>query len=169
MNRFFFYPAAVAALAATVIMPLLSCGGSSVPPADLVLTGGKIATVDESFSFAEAVAVSGDRFVKVGSDRDIKPYIGPDTHVIELEGKLVVPGLIDAHAHIRGYGNALSILDFRGVKSFAAEAGIRISGRGKNFPTTMPSRKPFPAILSGLHVWMVMPALRIKKPWTSPV
>ena len=118
MNRFFFYSAAVAALAATVIMPLLSCGGSSVPPADMVLMGGKIATVDESFSFAEAVAVRGDRFVKVGSDRDIKPYIGPDTHVIELKGKLVVPGLIDAHAHISGYGKSLSILDFRGVKSF---------------------------------------------------
>ena len=96
----------------------ISCGGPSVPPADIVLRSGKIATVDDTFSMAQAVAVSGDRIVKVGTDEDITPFIGDGTRVIELNGKLIVPGLIDAHAHLLGYGNALSTLDFRGTTSF---------------------------------------------------
>ncbi len=87
-------------------------------PADLVLRGGKIATVDDAFSMAQAVAVRGDKFVFVGADNDVEPYIGPETKVIELEGKLVVPGLIDAHVHMMTYGMGLDALDFRGINNF---------------------------------------------------
>lgn len=97
---------------------LASCGGVKTPPADLVLKGGKIATVDKDFSYAQAVAVRGDSIIFVGSDADIAKYIGPATEVIDCAGRLVVPGLIDAHAHMLGYGSSLSELDFRGTKSF---------------------------------------------------
>ena len=96
---------------------LVSCGSSTIP-ADLVLRDGKIATVDRSFSIAEAVAVRGDTIVAVGRTADIERYIGPRTTVIDLGGKIVVPGLIDAHAHLPGYGISLTRLDFRGTTSF---------------------------------------------------
>ena len=67
--------------------------------ADLVLRGGKIVTVDGAFSIKEAVAIWDGRFVAVGSDGEIRDYIGPHTRVIELGGKTVIPGLIDSHIH----------------------------------------------------------------------
>ncbi|MDP2982352.1 MAG: amidohydrolase [Candidatus Latescibacter sp.] len=105
-------------LSGLAVFSIVSCSGAPVKPADLVLRGGKIATVDSVFFFAEAVAVSGDRIVKVGKSSEMKPYIGPGTQVIELDGKLVVPGLIDAHAHLPGYAEALAELDLRGTNLF---------------------------------------------------
>ena len=87
-------------------------------PADMVLRGGKIATVDDSFSFAQALAVAGDKFVFVGADQDVEPFIGPNTQVIELSGNLVVPGLIDAHGHLMMYGTSLASLDCRGTTTY---------------------------------------------------
>jgi predicted amidohydrolase YtcJ len=67
---------------------------------DTVLTNGKIITVDDRFSIAQAVAIRGDRFVAVGSNQDIARLAGPNTRRIDLGGKAVIPGLIDAHAHL---------------------------------------------------------------------
>lgn len=66
----------------------------------LVLHGGKIVTVDKSFSIEQAVAITGDRIEMVGSHEAVKRLIGPATKVIDLGGKTVVPGLIDGHAHM---------------------------------------------------------------------
>src|SRR5450432_1467811 len=68
-----------------------------VAPADLVLRGGKIVTVDDARPEAQAMAVRGDTIAALGSDRDIQPYIGANTRVIDLKGALVTPGFIDAH------------------------------------------------------------------------
>ena len=73
--------------------------GAAGPVADLVLTNGKIITVDERFSIAQAVAVRGDRIVAVGTNQDIARLAGPNTRRIDLGGRAVVPGLIDNHAH----------------------------------------------------------------------
>ncbi len=67
---------------------------------DTVLTNGKIITVDDRFSIAQAVAIRGDRFVAVGTNQDIARLAGPNTRRIDLGGKTVIPGLIDAHAHL---------------------------------------------------------------------
>ncbi len=75
-------------------------------PADLVLRNGKIVTVDEARPDAQAMAVGGDTIVALGSNQEIQPYIGPSTRVIDLNGALAVPGLIDAHAHFTGVGEA---------------------------------------------------------------
>ena len=69
------------------------------PAADLVLRGGKIVTVDGDFSIKEAVAIWDSRFVAVGSNGEIRDYIGTQTRVIELSGRTVIPGLIDSHIH----------------------------------------------------------------------
>ena len=74
--------------------------GQQTAAADLVLTNGKIITVDNKFTIAQAIAVRGDRFVAVGSNADINKLAGPGTRRIDLGGKAVIPGLIDAHAHL---------------------------------------------------------------------
>jgi hypothetical protein len=72
--------------------------------ADLVLLGGKVVTVDPSFALAEAVAAKDGRIMAVGSDEDVRPLIGPDSEVLELAGKTVVPGFNDSHMHPMIYG-----------------------------------------------------------------
>jgi hypothetical protein len=71
-------------------------------PADLVLRGGVIYTVDTNKPRAEAIAVSGKEIVFVGNDSDVGKHIGPETEVVDLEGRLLMPGLIDAHLHPLG-------------------------------------------------------------------
>jgi predicted amidohydrolase YtcJ len=73
-------------------------------PADIILTNGKVITVDNRFSIAQAVAVRGDRIVAVGTTADINRLAGPNTRRIDLAGKAVVPGMIDNHAHLMEEG-----------------------------------------------------------------
>ena len=72
---------------------------AAVEPADLVLTNGVIYTVDAERSVARAMAVTGDTIVYVGDEAGAEALIGPDTEVLDLQGRLVLPGLIDSHAH----------------------------------------------------------------------
>src|SRR5262245_502826 len=67
--------------------------------ADLILHHGKIVTVDSRFSIQQAVAVQDGRIAAVGPDEQILAWRGPRTQVIDLEGRMVLPGLIDSHAH----------------------------------------------------------------------
>jgi len=66
---------------------------------DLILTNGKIITVDERFTIAQAVAIKGERVMAVGTTAEISRLAGPSTRRIDLGGKAVTPGLIDNHAH----------------------------------------------------------------------
>src|SRR5262245_4690168 len=68
-------------------------------PANIVLVNGKIVTVDDRFTFAEALAIRGERIVAVGSTAEIEKLKGPQTQVIDLNQRTVIPGLIDNHAH----------------------------------------------------------------------
>ncbi len=68
-------------------------------PAEVVLTNGKILTVDKDFSIQEAVAITAGRLVAVGTDGEIRRWTGPHTRVIDLSGRTVIPGLIDSHIH----------------------------------------------------------------------
>jgi predicted amidohydrolase YtcJ len=69
-----------------------------VPP-DLILYHGKVVTVDSRFAIHQAIALRGDRIVETGSDADILALKGPRTVLLDLAGKMVVPGLIDSHCH----------------------------------------------------------------------
>jgi predicted amidohydrolase YtcJ len=71
-----------------------------VRPADLVLTNGKIITVDRAFTVADSIAIAGDRIAAVGSAAAMAAVTAPATRIIDLAGKTVVPGLIDGHAHM---------------------------------------------------------------------
>src|SRR5881296_1750189 len=87
---------------------------------ELILMNGRIATVDHSRPFAEAVAIQNRRFISVGSNDDILKLRGPATHVIDLGGRRVIPGLNDSHLHvIRGGLNFNMELRWDGVPSLA--------------------------------------------------
>jgi len=68
--------------------------------ADLILTNGKIFTVDAAFTVAQALAIAGDRILAVGSDAAMARVSGPTTRVVDLKGKAVIPGITDGHAHM---------------------------------------------------------------------
>ena len=72
--------------------------------ADLVLHNGKIITVDQNFSLVQAVAVRDGKILKVGRDAEILALAGPATRQINLQGRAVIPGLIDTHSHLHEYG-----------------------------------------------------------------
>ena len=87
-------------------------------PADIILTNGKIITVDAQFRIAQAVAVRGDRIVAVGTNQDIAALAGAGTRRIDLQGRSVVPGFIDNHAHYMEEGAYWTLeLRFDGVDS----------------------------------------------------
>ena len=89
-----------------------ACSSSeSVEPADLVLRGGIVVSVDDALPRAEAIAIRGFEIVAVDSDREINGYIGPATEVVELDGRLAIPGFIEGHAHYLSLGQAKMILD----------------------------------------------------------
>jgi predicted amidohydrolase YtcJ len=111
-------------VAGVLVLALTGCAAAMEKPADLVLVNGRVVTVDESRPDAQAVAIVGDRIAAVGSDRAIRRQIGPDTRVIDLEGRLAVPGFIDGHAHFLGVGEALINLDLTRADSWDEIVGI---------------------------------------------
>ncbi|MGH9462542.1 MAG: amidohydrolase, partial [Vicinamibacteria bacterium] len=82
-----------------LLLALASCEPSA-PFASLVLRGGRIYTMDSAIPWAEATAVRERTFQAVGSDTDMDRFVGPETVVVDLGGRLVLPGLIDSHAHL---------------------------------------------------------------------
>ncbi|MGE8450972.1 MAG: amidohydrolase [Pseudomonadales bacterium] len=93
---------------------------SPTPTPDLILVNGKFTTLDRSNPQADAVAVAGGRFASVGTRDDIMKLAGAQTRVIDLNGRRVIPGLIDSHMHIiRGGLNYNMELRWDGVRSLA--------------------------------------------------
>ena len=114
----------------------------TVPPADLVLTNGRVVTVETSQPEAQAIAVSGDRIVAVGSSGDIARYAGAGTTVLDAKGRLVIPGFVESHGHFSGLGENQLSLNLMNTRSWeeivamvagavkAAQPGEWIHGRG---------------------------------------
>ena len=110
--------------------------------AELVLRGGKIVTLDDRQPTASALAVGHGRIVALGEDDDVSKFIGAETRVIDLDGRLAIPGFIEGHGHFVGLGRSKMVLDLtkagtwddivRLVKEAAQKkpAGQWIIGRG---------------------------------------
>src|SRR5437588_12806718 len=77
----------------------LSCALAAAQPADVVFVNGRVVTVDDRFTVAQAMAVRGERVAAVGSNGEIDKLKGPATRTVDLGGRTVIPGLIDNHAH----------------------------------------------------------------------
>src|SRR5437867_252061 len=84
-------------------------------PADLVLAGGVVITLDPARPRATALAVRDGRIVAVGDEAQVKPFLGSATKKVDLAGRAVVPGLTDAHVHVESLGGALESLDLVGA------------------------------------------------------
>ncbi len=112
-----------------VLAALCAAGAASFatqparPAADLVLLGAKILTVDARFSEARALAVRDGRFVAVGSDKEVRAYVGPQTRVIDGRGRTVIPGLIDSHVHALGVAAEEAVQPFRNLRSIGELQG----------------------------------------------
>ncbi len=106
------------------------------------MRSGRVVTVDEALPEAEAIAIRGDRIVFVGSDEDAEAYTGEETQVVDLAGRLTIPGFIEGHAHFMALGVARLQLDLMDTRSYSdliervasavaeAEPGDWIVGRG---------------------------------------
>ena len=92
----------------------VACANHDSSRVDVLIRNARVYTVDESQPWAEAVAIRGDRIVWVGSDADADQQRGDRTRVIAAEGRLLLPGFIDSHNHIR-YGNDPNSLDLQGA------------------------------------------------------
>jgi len=96
---------------------LIGCGAPP-DPADLVLLNGKIVTLEDEQPEVHALAARDGRIVALGDDGRLRSWIGPETRVIDLEGKLAVPGFIESHGHFPGIGRSLMNLDLTGTRSW---------------------------------------------------
>src|ERR1043165_1899996 len=74
------------------------------PYADVIFTNGKIVTVDANFSVAQALAIKEGKLIAVGTNADALAHRGPNTKVLDLAGKTVIPGLQDSHIHFLSLG-----------------------------------------------------------------
>ncbi|MDB4907671.1 MAG: Amidohydrolase 3 [Gemmatimonadetes bacterium] len=102
-------------------------------PAALILTNARIYTVDDTRPLVEALAVRDGRVVFAGSAREANAFRGAATRVLDLGGKTVIPGMVDAHAHLLGLGQSLRNVDLTGTKSYD-EVIARVVARAKESP-----------------------------------
>lgn len=100
-------------LLASLLVPSVGAARAQQPPrAEMVLVNGNVITVDATDRIAQAVAVSGGKIIAVGSNADIEKFVGDRTRRIDLRGRTVTPGLLDAHAHFNwGGADRLFVLD----------------------------------------------------------
>jgi predicted amidohydrolase YtcJ len=156
----------------------LACGNAPSKPAprlapnetaDMVIVGGLVVTRALPTSTAEAIAITRGKVLAVGKSAQIEALVGPNTRRIDVRGAVVLPGLVDAHAHLAGLGDALATIDLRGTGSYA-EVLERVAkaardqpdgwlvGRGwdqndwadKNYPTGAELERVAP----GRNVWL---------------
>jgi predicted amidohydrolase YtcJ len=145
------------------LLLLVSSACSSGPKAEWVLRNGAIYTLDASSSTAQSLAVSGGAILYVGDDAGVDAFVGPSTEVIELGGKMVLPGFIDSHSHPSGaliQAVAVSLYDLRSleeyvdaVRRFAEENPDKEAIRGSGwsnalFPLTGPKKDSLDAVVS---------------------
>jgi len=130
---------------AIIMCAALTCmipGYSKSEPADLIIRGGRVYTMNPREPLVEAVAMLGNRIVYAGSAQGAESFRAASTSVLDASGLTILPGLIDAHAHLLSLGRSLSELDLAGATSAAqirqmvlerqklAQPGVWISGRG---------------------------------------
>jgi predicted amidohydrolase YtcJ len=102
-------------------------------PADLVVTNARIYTSDATRPVAQAMAIRGGKIAFVGSERGALALAGPRTERVDAAGKTVIAGMVDAHAHLLGLGQALRTVDLVGTRSYD-EIIVRVAERARTLP-----------------------------------
>jgi len=117
-----------------VLIGNLMASAQAKPAADLIITNAKIWTVDKTRPHAEALAVLDERIVAVGSAAEVDAWHGPQTKVLDAQGKLVLPGFNDAHVHFVDGGDHLSAVRLKDAASpeeFAHKIADRVKTTAK--------------------------------------
>lgn len=122
-NRRVFIKGSMAMAGASVLLTGSGCTGKSGAQTT-VFTGGTILTVDEKFTEAEAIAITGNQIVAVGKDADVRNAAGAAAKVIDLEGRVMLPGFIDAHTHVVAGSVVDSIMEYVGMARFGTTAEV---------------------------------------------
>ncbi len=137
--------------------------------ADLILINGKVWTSEYAFSFQEAIAIQGNQIIQVGKSIDIKKLAGKNTKVIDLKGRLVIPGFNDAHIHFLNGSLGLSEVELteantldevlKRIKEFAQNNPEKkwITGRGWQytmFPGGFPSKEILDKVIGDRPIWI---------------
>ena len=99
------------------VMIMNSSGFGQRFSADLVVVNANVRTMDPKRTQAQSIAVSGGKIIAIGTDADTKSLVGPNTKVVDAQGRLVLPGFNDAHVHFLETGAQLSSVDLRSAKS----------------------------------------------------
>ncbi|MBA3341321.1 MAG: amidohydrolase [Gemmatimonadaceae bacterium] len=136
-------------------MALPAASAAQTVRADLILVNGRVYTVDAARPLVAAIAVRNGRVLFAGSEREARALAGPQTRIVDARGQTVIPGMVDAHAHLFGLGNSLRNVQLAGARSYDevitrvvarardVKPGEWIVGRGwdqnlwpdRNFPT----------------------------------
>jgi predicted amidohydrolase YtcJ len=155
--------------AVTCLVALAAASRAAEPPADLLLTNGRVWTADDARPWAEAVAVRGERIVYVGDAKGAATLRGPKTEVRDLGGRLATPGFNDAHVHLSGGALSLERVDLIEAQSLEqVQARIRafaganaksdwVLGRGwlyGSFPGGLPTREQLDAVVPDRPAYM---------------
>ncbi|MFB3153010.1 MAG: amidohydrolase [Candidatus Acidiferrales bacterium] len=151
------------ALLLLVLLLGLAAGLLSEPPdADVVLTNGNIYTVDVRLGRVEAIAITRGKIAAVGTAEEMQHWVGPETKVIDLEGKFVLPGFNDAHTHLANAGQGSLSVNVEGTRSVADfqerirarlsefEPGTWVVGRGWDHSLWEENRMPTRADLDAV-------------------
>jgi hypothetical protein len=117
-------------LAVCAVLLAIRVAAAKEEHADLVLRNGVIATVDPRQPRAQALAVRGERIVRVGTDAEIVALAGPKTQVIDLAGRFAMPGFIEGHGHLMMLGQSMLSLDLSDARSWD-EVVARVAGAVK--------------------------------------
>jgi len=127
--------AVIFSLSITLIILLQNCGGKVVEnPADIIFINGNVATMEDSPVYAQAVAIKSDKILAVGSTKEIETYAGDSTEVIDLNGKFVMPGFIESHAHLIGIGESLINIDLCPAKNWDEVIALVVKAAESNKP-----------------------------------
>jgi len=123
-------------LAAAGVTGLWPVGAQAEDGSTTVFTGGTVLTVDADFSEAEALAVRGNKILAVGSNAEVRKTAGKDAKIIDLKGRVVLPGFIDPHAHVITGAVIDSVMDYVGMARFATTADVldHLSAKAKQTP-----------------------------------
>ena len=112
------------------------CSSAKADGKTTVFTGGTILTVDKKFSEAEAIAIRGNKIVAVGKDADVRKEAGADAKVVDLKGKVILPGFVEAHTHVVAGSVVDSVMEYVGMARFKTTAEVL------NHLKTIAAKKP---------------------------
>lgn len=123
----------LALLSAALTLAILAPTVAQESPPDLILSNGRVFTSDSSHPYAEALAIQGERITAVGSSRDILSRAGPQTKRIDLGGRVVIPGINDAHYHLGTEPNSF-LLQFKDTDPTWQEVAERLTAAEAQAP-----------------------------------